>query len=665
MNFNLLHFVPRAELNAQQNLSLFIETCKRSAVLNACNQFESDTWDIGSLKARNGVHRAIFSTLEAAQASTTTPSLPEQFIDFAKAILVYLHDRRPVVSVGVRVSALRYLESALREWGKGSRPTAVSIEVLDTAVRIARDSLSPDVAYRVAGQLEHIAELMNEHGFIRLRQNWKSGLKKPSSLGSRISEAALQARQDKLPSAASLRALGGIFKDAITPLDIMVSSYAALMLCAPDRINEVLRMQRNCFVHGEGRDAGKLGLRWAGSKGSENTVKWLPTEMKDVAQEAVSKILKTTAKAHALTKWYTTHPTRLFLHEDAAHLRTQEVLSSKEVGLVLWGDENAFVAANVWAQTTNKLAKIPLEGRRVGYAFKDVESAVVSMLPNTFPFMPGDPSLYCENALAVCLTNEVHQNRANYLCMFSCVDNQTITAPLGDRPDRKSIFERFDYKEDDGSSISLRSHSFRHYLNMLGQMGGLSSAEIAIFSGRKDERQNRAYDHRTSEELQAPISTAIDAGFTGNLVVHNSRNLISREQFLVQGVVAAHTTEYGWCMHNFASEPCQMYRDCINCEEQECIKGDEQKEANLRKLEKETIYLLNEAKQALSEEEYGADNWVKHQSTTLDRIQAMLKILADPSVQNGARFRLDVSNAPLITNDLMQTINLTKRLGSK
>ena len=108
-----------------------------------------------------------------------------------------------------------------------------------------------------------------------------------------------------------------------------------------------------------------------------------------------------------------------------------------------------------------------------------------------------------------------------------------------------------------------------------------------------------------------------------------------------------------------------MYRDCINCQEQECIKGDEQKEANLRKLEKETIYLLNEAKQALSEEEYGADNWVKHQSTTLNRIQAMLEILADPSLQDGTRFRLDVSNAPLITNDLMQTINLTKRLSSK
>jgi hypothetical protein len=128
------------------------------------------------------------------------------------------------------------------------------------------------------------------------------------------------------------------------------------------------------------------------------------------------------------------------------------------------------------------------------------------------------------------------------------------------------------------------------------------------------------------------------------------------------GQVAAHTTEYGWCSHNFASEPCQMYRDCINCEEQVCIKGDAQKESNLRSLELETEYLLQKAKEALTDEEYGADNWVKHQTKTLERVQAMLAILTDPSVDLGAQIRLDLSNAPLITADDWRPIHITKRL---
>jgi hypothetical protein len=662
MSAPVLQFTPRAELGPQENLAAFVALCKQSEVLNARGQFESDVWDIGHQKGKNGLLRAVFSTLEASQTASPIPAFPALFLDFAKATLVYLQDRRPVVSVGPRVTALRCLEAALREWNKGSRPTAVNVEILDTAVELARNRLTPDVAYRVAGQLEMIADLMHTHGFIVLRQPWRHGMKKPNALGSRISKESLQARQDKLPSAAALRALAGIFRDAVRPMDILVSSYTALMLCAPERINEVLRVRRDCLVEGEGRFTGKLGLRWSGSKGADDTTKWLPTQMISLAREALSNLLKVTGPANEIAAWYTAYPDTLFIHEGASHLRGQEVLSLADLALLLWGDERATNPANTWAQKTNHLSPVALAGRHIGYRFDEVQRAVLTMLPSTFPYVPGAPDLLCKDALAVIRANESHETRATYLCMFGCADYQVLTNALGGRESCKSIFARFDYQEDDGTPIALRSHSLRHYLNMLAQMGGLSSAEIAIFSGRKDVRQNRAYDHRTSDEVQVPISMALKAGFTGDLVVAGSRDLISRDEFLGMGLVAAHTTEFGWCSHNFASEPCQMFRDCINCEEQVCTKGDAHKEANLRSLEKETEYLLQQAKDALSEEEYGADNWVKHQTKTLDRVKGMLAILTDPSVPAGTRIRLDLANAPLITANNLQPINLSKRL---
>jgi hypothetical protein len=103
-----------------------------------------------------------------------------------------------------------------------------------------------------------------------------------------------------------------------------------------------------------------------------------------------------------------------------------------------------------------------------------------------------------------------------------------------------------------------------------------------------------------------------------------------------------------------------MYRDCINCAEQECIKGETQKEANLQMLKSETEYLLKQAREALSEEEYGADTWVKHQSVTLERVNALLSILEDPEVPAGARVRLDVGNAPLITTNNAHPIMVSK-----
>ena len=655
MNAPVLNFTPRAELEPLANLETFVALCRDSDVLSARGQFDKNVWAVGYFKGQNKVNRVVFSTLEASRENKSEPSLPHPFLDFAKAALVYLHDKRPVTSQAQRIAALRCLEAALREAGKGSRPTAVDEMVLDSAVVLARRKVSPGVAYRTAGQLQLIAEFMRTKGFIRLRQRWTHGVKKPQERGSRISQEALTARQEKLPSAATLRALGAIFYDAIESPDVLVSSNTALMLCAPERINEVIRLRRNCLVEGDVEYRGKLGLRWSGSKGAEDTTKWLPTEMVPIARQAVSNIIKATTPAQKIAAWYTANPGKLYLHEGAAHLREKAVLTLDEIALILWGDDTAEVSANEWAQKTNKLPKQSLSGaHRVGFLFEDVERAVVAMLPKTFPYVPGAPDLLCRDSMAIMRTNEMHSERATYLSMFRCVDYGTITDHYGAREGRPlSIFERFKYTEDDGSPIELQSHSLRHYLNMLAQTGGLSSAEIAIFSGRKDVKQNRAYDHMTSDEVQAPISQALKDGFTSELepVFGVGRNLVTRSEFNGLGLTAAHTTQYGWCEHDFASEPCQMYRDCINCEEQECIKGETQKEANLRMLKSETEYLLEQAREALSEEEYGADTWVKHQRVTLERVNALLSILEDPAVPAGARIRLDVTNAPLITKD--------------
>ncbi|WP_197388312.1 integrase [Ralstonia pseudosolanacearum] len=658
MNAPVLNFTPRAELEPLANLDAFIALCKDSDVLGARDQFNKNTWDIGYLKGQNKVNRVVFSTLEASRENKSDPSLPIPFLDFAKATIVYLQDKRPVESHAPRIAALRCLEAALREANKGSRPTAVDEIVLDNAVELAHQKVSASVAYRIAGQLQYIAEFMRSKGFILLRQRWTHGVKKPQEIGSRISKEALTARQEKLPSAATLRALGGIFHEAIEPADVLVSSFTGLMLCAPERINEVLRLRRNCLVEGDGEYRGKLRLRWSGSKGAENTPKWLPTEMAPIARKAVENIIKMTTPAQRLAAWYSANPAKLYLHENAAHLRDKEVLTSAEIALVLWGDETSSPSAYVWATKTAKLRKQSLGGRRIGFLFEDVERAVIAMLPETFPHVPGDPDLLCRDSMALTRTNEMKSAKATYQCMFSCVDYGVVTNHFGAREERLSIFERFSYTEDDGSPIELQSHSLRHYLNMLAQTGGLSSTEIAIFSGRKDVKQNRFYDHMTSDEVQAPISQALKEGFTSELepVFGARRELVTRSEFNGLGLTAAHTTEYGWCTHDFASEPCQMYRDCINCGEQECIKGEAEKEANLRMHKSETESLLKAAQEALSEEEYGADAWVKHQTLTLERINALLSLLEDPAVPVGTRIRLDVNNAPLITMDKVHPI---------
>lgn len=665
MTNNLLHFTPRDELEPRENIQQFITLCRRSRVLGASSQFDSDVWSLGGFKGHNKIHRVVFSTYESVRDARSGQTMPQPFLDFAKATLIYLHDCRPVVSQSPRVSALRFLEAALRQGNKASRPTAVDAEVLDSAVELAVKSVSASVAYRLGGQLELIAKFMREKQFISLTQDWKCALVRPSELGSRISEQAIQARQGKLPSAAALRGLGGIFQEAVEPRDVLVSSYSALLSCAPERINEALRLERRCIVEGAGRFQGKLGLRWPGSKGSKDTTKWLPTQMTSIAREALRKLLIATDEASRIAAWYTTNPGVLFLDDALAHLRTVKVLTPTQIALMLWGDETAAHSAFGWARATKKLEPVPLGGRRLGFRFADVEAAVLAMLPRTFPFVPGAPNLLCQDSIGVVLVNELHASKSTYACMFSCVSYGTIAKALTSHDGQPSIFTRFGYAEDDGSPIRMNTHSLRHYLNMLAQMGGMSDVEIAIFSGRKDVAQNRAYDHMNSDEVQAPVSKAIASGFMANLVEKPTKHIILRSQFSEAGVSAAHTTEFGWCMHDFASEPCQLYRDCINCEEQECIKGEVQKEQNLRALKREIELLLAAARHALEDDEYGADNWVKHQELTLERIDSLLAILEDNSVSNGARIRLNIVNAALIVDRSKVQRSLPKPNSSK
>lgn len=421
-----------------------------------------------------------------------------------------------------------------------------------------------------------------------------------------------------------------------------------------------LRLKRNALTEGDGRFAGNLGLRWPGSKQAYDTVKWLPTVMTPVAREAMTKLLKATEPAQKLATWYTLHPSKLYLHEDARYLADREILTPSEIAIILFNNVKSRVSAGNWAKS--KFEQLSLGGNRVGYYFKDVEAAVLSMLPPNFPFVSGAPGLLCKDSLALSLTNEMHSERGSYMCMFSEVDYETIFNTLTAHDGQPSIFTRFGYWEDDGSEIEMNSHSLRHYLNMLAHMGGMSSAEIALFSGRKDENQNKYYDHMTLEEVQAPISEAMKSGFMGSIVTKQERTPIIRSHFSKLGLSAAHTTEYGVCMHDFASEPCQMHRDCINCEEHECIKGENHKEKSLRILRSETEKLIKIAKAALNDAEYGADAWVIHHTQKLERINTLLSIFDDPTVPDGARIRLNIENSPLIgSSNNLKTIKFKRK----
>ncbi|TSH78819.1 hypothetical protein FOV68_22375 [Pantoea sp. paga] len=102
---------------------------------------------------------------------------------------------------------------------------------------------------------------------------------------------------------------------------------------------------------------------------------------------------------------------------------------------------------------------------------------------------------------------------------------------------------------------------------------------------------------------------------------------------------AVHTTEYGYCVHDYILAPCSKYFDCINCSEQICVKGEMQKLERLRSLLDTTEQLVDKVKDAISEEELGADKWYLHQTKTLERVKGMIALMENPELPDGSLVR--------------------------
>jgi len=169
----------------------------------------------------------------------------------------------------------------------------------------------------------------------------------------------------------------------------------------------------------------------------------------------------------------------------------------------------------------------------------------------------------------------------------------------------------------------------------------MSQLDIAKWSGRVNVRQNKTYDHQSDRDVLAMIRAAVggDGRMFGPLLKSHDVTLIPRDEFGRLKVPTAHTTEFGYCIHDFTMLPCQIHSDCLNCDEQVCIKGDLSREANVRRHQKETRVLLAEAERAEAEGYAGANRWVEHQRLTLSRLDQLCAIFDDANVPEGAVIR--------------------------
>ncbi|MDP9651069.1 integrase [Paraburkholderia caledonica] len=648
---DIVTFLPQARLSAQKNMAGFIELCRtKLEVFGRSLAFDADRWDVSEHIERKGRHTAV--SLVFSKQATLSKRQPvmmdEPFRSFAKSYIRYQHGMRPTSSLTNRIAALRALEVALLETGAADAVHA-SGHVLNRAAQLLAARFAPSSAYVVANQLQMVADFLSDNDLMAVPTRWINPLQPPENHRTRLGRAADERRATRMPSEAALEALPKVFLMVTASADILVSSITAILCAAPDRISEVLCLPADCEVRQrrDRSDEEAYGLRWRPAKGATAMVKWIVPSMSCVVEAAVGKIRRLTDEAREIARWYERNPTQIYLPAEMEYLRTKEWLSLDEMEGIVFAEPVSAELPVRWC-SKNGIAR-QRRGRKAYMRFADLEATVLRELPPGFPFVDKATGLKYGDALFVTQRNALDSSKPQFRCVIEPVKYSQIRIRLGatSANGNYSIFDHCGFYEPDGSPIRLNTHQFRHYLNTLAQAGGLSQLDIAKWSGRKNVRQNVHYDHETSDAVVARIRMAItdDTRLFGPLTTARKAALITRDEFARLKVPTAHTTDFGYCIHDYVMSPCEMHRDCLNCTEQVCVKGEAEKEKRLRQAHVVATRLLAMSEQAEADGDCGANDWARDHRVYHARITALLRVLDDPTVPCGAVIQLTQTSA--------------------
>jgi len=677
---NVITFVPQNEATFKRNLNEFIDMCRNKLdVFGRDLPFDEVTWDIteyiyekGARNTKSHIHFTNHEANNAGRKSTNKKQpLHEAFAPFAKAYIRYHFISIPTRHTTRKIYALKLLETVLREFGDPS-PLAINTNVLDRAAALAKIGNSQDYAYTLGHFLEGIAAFMKDNRFIDLAFYWKNPISPPEKLN-RVGKQFLEAREKKLPTQEVIDACGEAFVRATRVPDVLATSVLAIMLCQPARISEPFRLPLNCLLE---RDDGKEGvkIRWWPVKKGVPDIKPVPLVMSSVAKNAVKKLAEIGAPARLIARWYEENPGKIYLAPNLEYLRPantdDKMLSWKQVGNVLWGDD--VNAANVYQWMHYHGVAIASEGRgvmkkddprRANISFRALEKAILALLPDDFPIADRESGMKYSEALIVLRRREMNGTDIPFQCMIDKIGKDQVNRLFGRKKGAKSIFERLGITHSDGCPVSIGSHQPRHFLNTLAQISNLDDFSIAKWSGRKDVRQNKVYDHESGLELLErgeQIAPMVPAVVPVKGTIQKRYIPILRAEVNSLNIPIGHITELGWCEHIFAMSPCPSSRRCISCTESCYIKGDQEKEAFARlKLEQEEKF-LEKAVQAAQRGVVGASAWVEDKKIDVQLFRQLCLMYDDPNIPDGSVIRLD--QLPEISSKILDALRTRQML---
>lgn len=677
---DILLFTPKHEVEFDKNIEDFISEVEAAPNPNEKMDYSSYYWvGLGNF-TKMGVN---------SRKKEESTWLDDSIIRFAKAYIKY-QAIKSGASMYAHFYAIRALEAAITKRSEQIVISKLLPRDFDQAAQEAKANMGEGSAYQAGMKLNFMRNFLIDHKMTKPFE-WKNPFSKPKDKKDLTGDVGQEYRESKMPDENSIMAMAAIFakKDSeLTPRDIFTTSTFSLMMSAPERGSEPLYLRSDCLdVHiinkpqndterdsdkvlkqGDGTELllaeddeeqpvqEQIGIRWFSGKGYGYENKWVPDVMNPVIKAAIKRLKKQSKQAREFAKMleesddFPRHPLCPRVDEDKLLTKAQAVAA---LGL----DTSLLTQKQARISGNQLLVKVGIAIADYAVTLRDLNKIVRARLPEGWPYIPfkkGKVKLKWSDALYAGFVNQFSASKGTIYTELWIPNITTLNEDL--KPSIKqnrstgeiaagnlSIFARHGYK-----GLELRSHQPRHLLDTMASVNGMSDTLRSKWAGRADPKHNRHYDHTDEQEYnhdwlehesegELLANDDIRSLFKVQIAKGNMRSL---QEHNTRASLAVHITEYGECKHSYIDEPCMKHRDCLNCNELVCTKGNEDRLKRIQeKLKKERLLLRGDEK-AVNDGVKGAEQWYQRRLTTIKRCESLIAWLTSDDVKDGDMIKL-------------------------
>lgn len=637
-----VHFLPdRRLLDAATSLALLTERARSLRVFGPGVDFDAPVWDLTEAKRSKpsgaATTQLFFTRSTERETRTMEGRVPFEpaFANLVKSAIALREHAGGASASSYRklLQAARHLYETLEN--RDFDPARLTSEDFQAAAQSVAGS--PSNRNAIGQKLEQLAGFVTTHKLTKATIIFVN----PHRLDrhdSRPDEFSRKKRADKMPSEElidAVIAMSGIVRERGDDRDLLRASIVEILMSAPWRINEFLMLlagcirRKNAFDRRTGDQAEVVGFAYGGSKGADDSVKWIPTAMTEVAERAMADILRITQPARDVARWMELHPGRAYVSERFRladpDLRLTMTDAAEAIGLA------SKEAVTYWLRSNG----VPTEAkdRRYWCRLRDLEAAVLRLQPQLPSGMPQRLSDY----LLLVPAHYFRDDMANLPCIVTFVTDAQVGGFLHTRGKHRSVFERLQILDAAGEPYVINSHNFRHYLNTIAKDGELSDLDTARWSGRKNVEQTAWYDHTNGRQLAKRArdmanSDAIRGPLRGLI---KSLPPTEREEFVKARINSAHMTDIGACFQDWSLAPCHKHGSCAGCGDHLVIKGNSAHKARAERLLADHKAMLEQAKAEMDEGTYGASNWVTQNKRMIEGLKKTIAVHEDAHIADG------------------------------